>query len=39
MFLKNSLLGIGKPKTILDEIGIKLPNKNGSSSSSAKGIF
>ena len=27
----NRILGINKPKSILDELGIKLPDKNGSS--------
>merc|ERR1712083_1102432 len=30
----NRILGIGKQKTILDELGIKLPGKNGSSRNS-----
>jgi hypothetical protein len=33
----NRILGIGKQKTILDELGIKLPDKNGSSKDGAAG--
>ena len=33
----NRILGIGKPKSILDELGLKLPDKNGSSSKGASG--
>ena len=34
----NRILGIGKPKTILDELGIKVPEKNGSSTATTSNL-